>query len=160
MSFLTQEAFNRADAPGERMSGLGKYGPCVQKKTGYLCKGINADIRSVMEDIDYSRSQRVGDLGCACNPTMGDLGCAGCAGDCKGKGFGDLGLDPADPLAQFPALKPVTAEVAQVSAVVSPYLWIFSIVGFGLALLNTSRVDKMWKRFGGSKWKGIKKPNF
>ena len=144
-SFLTQEAFNRANAPGER---LGKYEPCTKKGNRYICRGLDTEIRG-----------RMGDLGCPCNPTMGDLGCAGCPGNCGSK-MGDLGLDPNDPLAQLPQLQAATAQAAKVQAVISPWLWVFSIVGFGLALLNTSRVDKMWKRYGGSKFKGLAKPKF
>jgi hypothetical protein len=97
-------------------------------------------------------------LGCGCRRGMADLGCDGCAGDCQGKGFGDLGLDPSDPLSQIPALKPIQAQMEMASALVSPWLWVFSVVGFGLAMLNTKRVDAMWGRFGGSKFKGLTKP--
>lgn len=30
---------------------------------------------------------------------------------------------------------------------ISPWLWVFSIVGFGLALLNTRRVSLMFRKF-------------
>lgn len=100
----------------------------------------------------------MGDLGCGCRRGMADLGCAGCAGDCQGRGFGDLGLDPNDPLSQIPALKPIQAQMEMASALVSPWLWVFSVIGFGLSMLNTKRVDTMWSRFGGSKLKGMTKP--
>jgi hypothetical protein len=67
--------------------------------------------------------------------------------------MGGLGLDPAE-LAKMPALQ----EVAKVGAVVSPWLWVTSIIGFGLALLNTKRIDSMWRRYGGTVFKGLKKP--
>lgn len=125
MSFLTQEAFERADK--ERMGSF---------------------LTQEAFDRANAPSERMGDLGCPCkgNKGMGDMGCP--CGD------GGMGLAPDDPLANL------TTQSAKVQATVSPYLWIFSIVGFGLALLNTSRVDSMWKKYGGSKFKGIKKPNF
>ena len=41
---------------------------------------------------------------------------------------------------------------------ISPWLWVLSVVGFGLALLNTKRIDAMWKKHGQTKWKGLTKP--
>jgi hypothetical protein len=35
--------------------------------------------------------------------------------------------------------------VEEIKAAISPWLWIFSIVGFGMALLNTYRVTRLWR---------------
>jgi hypothetical protein len=53
---------------------------------------------------------------------------------------------------------PALQEVAKVGAVISPWLWVTSVIGFGLALLNTSRIDSMWTRYGKTTFKGLTKP--
>lgn len=188
MSFLTQEAFQRADK--ER---LGSF------------------LTQEAFDRANTPKERLSDLGCPCGTLYG-MGCAGCNGKCKGMGdlgkipfrfpgrrrrrrrgqyipspviaplvrpspppfvgwtarpslpgsltMEGLGLAPTDPLAQIPALQEATAEAQKVSTVISPWLWVFSVIGFGLGLLNTKRVDAMWKRYGGSKFKGMTKPKF
>jgi hypothetical protein len=136
MSFLTQEAFERGNA--DRMGSF-----------------------LTQEAFNRADAEKISGMGCPCG-TLNDLGCTGCGGTCKG--MGDLGADPApaapNPFANIPALQPYQAEVTQISGMVSPWLWILSIFGFGMALLNTKRVDSMWKRYGGSKFKGLKKPTF
>ncbi len=34
---------------------------------------------------------------------------------------------------------------------VSPWLWAFSLAGFGMTVLNTRRIAKMFGKFGGKK---------
>lgn len=55
-------------------------------------------------------------------------------------------------------LAQATMEAESISKLVSPWLWVLSIAGFGMALLNTSRISKMWQRYSGSKFKGLQKP--
>lgn len=52
-----------------------------------------------------------------------------------------------------------TAEAANISKLVSPWLWVLSITSFGMAMMNTRRIAAMWKRYGGTKFKGLKKPS-
>jgi hypothetical protein len=83
--------------------------------------------------------------------------------DCA-PGLGQAPADPtAAPAAQAPAnplasiLSPsvaalyqdVSAPVAEASQIVSPWLWILSVVGFVMGTLNSARIKKMygsWKR--------------
>lgn len=39
----------------------------------------------------------------------------------------------------------VMEHIAKAKEQISPWLWVFSIAGFGMALLNTKRVSKMFK---------------
>lgn len=101
--------------------------------------------------------------------TLGDLGATTPASS-SASGIDQLQrlLNPTSTAAGQPASMPppvngdviaqATAEAANISKIVSPWLWIFSVTGFVTALLNTSRVNSMWKRYGGSKFKGLKKP--
>jgi hypothetical protein len=47
---------------------------------------------------------------------------------------------------------PAPSVVLKAQAVISPWLWIFSIVGFGMALINTRRISKI---YGG--WKAARR---
>lgn len=75
-----------------------------------------------------------------------------------------LPASPAIPglslLTSNPQAQAIQAEVAQISSLVSPWLWVFSVAGFLMAFMNTRRVDAMWKRHGGTTYKGLKKPKF
>lgn len=48
-------------------------------------------------------------------------------------------LEPSAPATDF-----APESVKAVQALISPWLWIFSVVGFGLALLNTKRISKIY----------------
>lgn len=55
--------------------------------------------------------------------------------------MGDLGL----------ALPEAPDVVKQVQAKISPWLWILSVTGFGMALINTYRLKKMYRTAGKKK---------
>lgn len=107
-------------------------------------------MNAYLTEEDLINAGMLGNLGhCGCKSRhLGDLGCTLCI-----PGLDGLGLDPAE-LAKMPALQ----EVQKVGAVISPWLWVTSVIGFGLALMNTGRINKMWQRHKGTLWKGLKKP--
>jgi hypothetical protein len=39
----------------------------------------------------------------------------------------------------------IPEQLETVKAAVSPWLWVFSLVGFGMAVLNTKRIAKMYR---------------
>lgn len=53
-----------------------------------------------------------------------------------------------------------TAEASNLSKVVSPWLWVLSVISFSTAMfVNTPRINQMWNRFHMTKFKGLKKPS-
>ncbi len=56
-------------------------------------------------------------------------------------------------------LAQATQEAANLSKVVSPWLWVLSLISFGTAMfVNTPRINAMWNRLHMTKFKGLKKP--
>ncbi len=53
-----------------------------------------------------------------------------------------MGQSTAEALKQAAELAPIKAA----REALSPWLWIFSLAGFGMALLNTSRIKRVYKR--------------
>ncbi len=56
----------------------------------------------------------------------------------------DEGGDPLSDLAQKPEFKAASEKIR-------PWIWVFSIFGFGMALINTHRIKKIFKS-----WKGAR----
>ena len=52
------------------------------------------------------------------------------------------GMGQPDILAKAAEFEPVK----QIRATISPWLWVLSLSSFGLALLNTSRISRMFKK--------------
>lgn len=66
-----------------------------------------------------------------------------------------LGRPPGSGMGQATAALAKAAELAPIKAAreaVSPWLWVFSVVSFGMAVLNTRRIGRMFKG-----WKGKQK---
>lgn len=60
----------------------------------------------------------------------------------RARGHGMAGLDAGiDTIREAAELSPVRA----VRETVSPWLWVFSLVGFGMAVLNTRRIATMYR---------------
>ena len=53
-----------------------------------------------------------------------------------------MGQSTVEALKQVAELEPIKAA----REALSPWLWIFSLAGFGMALLNTSRIKRVYKR--------------
>ncbi len=56
----------------------------------------------------------------------------------------DEGSDPLSELAKKPEFKAASEKIR-------PWIWVFSIFGFGMALINTHRIKKIFKS-----WKGAR----
>lgn len=69
-------------------------------------------------------------------------------------GLGQVNVEPID---AFAAQSQAAAAIAPIKAVreaITPWLWVTSLIGFGLGLLNTRRIAKMytdWRRKKGGK---------
>jgi len=50
---------------------------------------------------------------------------------------------PASPASAFEAPE----AIKEVQKVISPWLWIFSVVSFGMALLNTHRIKRLYRKW-------------
>lgn len=103
------------------------------------------------QDILYA-AQRIHEQGVPCREAI----CMACraAGRIRPASDTRVGCGYACPkrdlLGQLPtSIEAITGQVQEVKAAISPWLWVFSIAGFGLALLNTKRISRMfrtWKK--------------
>lgn len=83
--------------------------------------------------------------------------------------MGDLNLIPQPTQTRTPISMPppvnsdilaeARVEAENISKVVSPWLWVLSLISFGTAMfINTPRINAMWNKLNMTKFKGLKKP--
>jgi hypothetical protein len=74
-------------------------------------------------------------------------------------GLGQVDVDPIDQFAEKSQAAAAIAPIKAVREAITPWLWVTSLIGFGLGLLNTRRIAKMysdWRRKSASKTKGAR----
>lgn len=62
-------------------------------------------------------------------------------------GLGQAPLTFLEPSATASSAFEAPEAVKEVQKIISPWLWIFSIVSFSMALLNTSRIKKLYRKW-------------
>ena len=72
-------------------------------------------------------------------------------------GLGQVDIEPIDAFAEKSQAAAALAPIKAVREAITPWLWVTSLIGFGLGLLNTRRIAKMytdWRRKSAGKAKG------
>lgn len=74
-------------------------------------------------------------------------------------GLGQVDIEAVDAFAEKSQAVAAIAPIKAVREAITPWLWVTSLIGFGLGLLNTRRIAKMytdWRRKSAGKAKGAR----